>query len=199
MLTRARPTKADLIAFEREIADAFNAAQIRAPIHLSGNNEDQLIEIFEDVEPDDWVISTWRSHYHCLLKGVPVPLLRKEILEGRSITLCFPEYRVLSSAIVGGGLSIATGIALGIKRRNGREKVWVFLGDMAARGGAFHECVQYASGHDLPVNFVVEDNNISVCTDTAESWGRKNVGGKVLSYSYKLPYPHSGAGHRINF
>ncbi len=193
-------TKAELIAFEAEVAAAFNAGKIRAPIHLSGGNEDELIEIFKNVKPDDWCISNWRSHYHCLLKGVPPNVLMKDILEGHSITLCYPEFRVLSSAIVGGGLPIATGIALGIKRRKGPEKVWAFLGDMAHRGGMFHECVQYANGHNLPIRFVVEDNGISVCTDTEESWGIGRIfPGKVKVYSYKLPFPHSGAGVRVNF
>lgn len=192
---------AELIAFEREVADRFNAAEIRAPIHLSGGNEDDLIRIFEDVGPEDWLLSTWRSHYHCLLKGVPPERLMEEIMAGRSITLCFPEYRVLSSAIVGGGLPIALGIALGIKRRGGKERVWAFLGDMAQRGGMFHECVQYAGGHDLPICFVIEDNGISVCTNTRESWGAAWDWHQIelRRYSYKLPWPHSGAGHRVNF
>ncbi len=194
-------TKDELIAFEAEVAEAFNAGKIRAPIHLSGGNEDQLIEIFEDVKPDDWVISTWRSHYHCLLKGVPPNVLMKDILEGRSITLCYPEYRVLSSAIVGGGLPIATGIALGIKRRQGSEVVWAFLGDMAYRCGMFHECREFSLGHDLPITFVLEDNGLSVCTDTEMSWGMKYnpKGDSFREYEYKLPWPHSGAGVRVNF
>jgi pyruvate dehydrogenase E1 component alpha subunit len=202
--TLRRPTlrvgKAYLIAFEKEVADRFNAAKIRAPVHLSGGNEEQLIDVFEDVKSEDWVISTWRSHYHCLLKGVPPEQLMADIVAGKSITLNYPEHRILSSAIVGGGLPIAAGIALGIKRRNGHERVWAFLGDMAHRGGMFHEVCQFANGHNLPIRFVVEDNGISVCTDTAVSWGTERIfRGKVRDYSYKLPWPHSGAGHRVNF
>ena len=61
----------ELIDFEEEIASAFNNKKIKAPIHLHGNNESQLIKIFESIGPDDWIFSSWRSHYHCLLKGVP--------------------------------------------------------------------------------------------------------------------------------
>ena len=61
----------DLIDFEKDIADIFNRAQIRAPIHLHGNNENQLLKIFENINSEDWIFSSWRSHYHCLLKGVP--------------------------------------------------------------------------------------------------------------------------------
>ena len=96
-------TAADLIAFEKEIAALFIAKQILAPVHLTGGNEDQLIQIFQKhVEERDWICTSWRSHYHCLLKGVPPEQLRKAIVAGRSISLCFPDHRIVSSGIVGG-------------------------------------------------------------------------------------------------
>lgn len=114
-----------LQTFERTIASDFDSALIRAPVHLEGGNEEQLLDIFRDVRPQDWVLCTWRSHLKCLLKGVPPQRLREDILAGRSITLTYPEYRIVSSAIVGGVLPIATGIALSIKRESER------LADMA--------------------------------------------------------------------
>ena len=92
-------TKQELIAFEQECAAAFNAGKIRAPLHLSAGNEDQLIEIFQRVKPHDYVFSTWRSHYHALLHGVPKDWLRDEIMAGRSITIMNPMSRFFSSAI----------------------------------------------------------------------------------------------------
>jgi pyruvate dehydrogenase E1 component alpha subunit len=83
-----------------------------------------------------------------------------EIIAGRSIALCFPEFRVYSSAIVGGSLPIAVGVALGIKRRKGRERVWCFIGDMTAEMGMANTSIKYALGHDLPITFVVEDNSV---------------------------------------
>ena len=46
----------DLIDFEKGIADSFNNAKIKAPIHLHGNNEKQLIEIFKSIKQSDWVL-----------------------------------------------------------------------------------------------------------------------------------------------
>jgi TPP-dependent pyruvate/acetoin dehydrogenase alpha subunit len=203
-------TKDYLTSFEAEVAEAFNAGKIKAPVHLSGGNEEQLIQFFEEHEigPEDWVGTAWRSHYHCLLKVVPRERLMADILAGKSITLNYPEHRVISSAIVGGVIPIALGIAWAIKSRKkfgldqyDNARVFVFIGDMTARGGMFHECCQYAHGHDLPIRFVVEDNGISVCTPTADPWGGPTEisGDKVSSYSYKLPWPHSGAGHRVQF
>ena len=55
-------TANDLINFETEIANLFKAAQIRAPIHLYYGNEAQMIDLFRDVRPEDWVCCSWRSH-----------------------------------------------------------------------------------------------------------------------------------------
>ena len=77
---------ASLQQFEARVADAFNQGQIRAPIHLSDGNEENLIEIFQKVRMDDWVLCSWRSHYQCLLKGVPEDEVFKEIIDGNSIT-----------------------------------------------------------------------------------------------------------------
>ena len=198
-------TASDLIRFEDDIAAEFNAGKIRAPVHLYSGCEEPMLEVFADVQPHDWVLCSWRSHYQCLLKGVPPAQVKAEIMAGRSITLCFPEYRVLSSAIVTGILPIAVGIALGIKRREGSEKVWCFLGEMTAETGSAHECIKYATNFDLPINFVVEDNGKSVCTDTRRTWNQSALSwemashAKVKYYQYQSKYPHAGAGARVQF
>lgn len=191
-------TADDLRAFEQQVADAFNAGKIRAPVHLDGGNENELIRIFRNVNAGDWCFCTWRSHYKALLHGVPADKVMAEIMAGRSIALCFPEHRFYSSAIVGGILPIALGVALGIKRRRGTEQVRAFVGDMTARTGAFAEVSAYASGHDLPLHLVVECNGISVCTPTDEVWGHGWLP-KEEHFDYHLPWPHSGAGVRVQF
>ena len=60
-----------LIDFETEVKERYESGEISAPVHLSSNNEEQLIKIFEDVNEDDWVFSSWRNHYHALLHGIP--------------------------------------------------------------------------------------------------------------------------------
>jgi len=196
-------TSEQLIAFEESIADAFNAGQIHAPIHLDNGNEAALIEIFRDIGPSDWVCGTWRMHYKCLLKGVPPEELRAEIMKGRSISLCFPQYRIISSAIAGGILPIAVGIAMAMKKTE-PARVNVFVGDMMAESGAFHECVKYAANHMLNMRFIIEDNGLSVCTPTEAVWGRTmpamSDGAVMISrYRYQSKYPHAGAGKRIQF
>ena len=65
----------DLINFENDIADTFNQGKIKAPIHLYSDNEKFLINFFKKIKKDDWVFCSWRSHYQCLLKGVPKDIL----------------------------------------------------------------------------------------------------------------------------
>jgi len=186
-------TKQELIDFETEIKDLFLDAKIRAPIHLSGGNEDALIEIFKLIKPEDWVLSTHRSHYHALLKGIDKEWIKSEILAGRSIDLSNREHKFLSSAIVGGCLPIALGLAMA------GESVWVFVGDMAAETGMFHECIKYAGGHNLPIRFVVEDNGLSVDTPTQEVWGELPTKPLIIRYQYERVYPHIGAGTWVIF
>ena len=190
---------ADLIAFEADIAAEFNAGNIRAPVHLAGGNEQQLIDIFKDIRPQDWIAVQWRSHYHCLLKGVPPAQLKVAIMAGQSITLNFPEHRIVSSAIAGGHLPIALGIAHEIKRQKFHDRVYAFLGDMTAMMGVGAECMKYAAGFDLPVVWVVEGNGKSVMTNTAVTWGAYHVSPHLRRYEYTLPWPHAGAGKRVNF
>jgi pyruvate dehydrogenase E1 component alpha subunit len=198
-------TAQELIEFETDIAHEFNAGKIRAPVHLYYGNEEAIISVFGKIKAQDWVFCSWRSHYQCLLKGVPHSEVKAEIMAGRSISLCFPRYRILSSAIVSGVLPIALGVALGIKRRNGNEKVWCFMGEMTSETGVAHECIKYARSHGLPIHWVVEDNEKSVCTDTRKAWNLSKLtfedvqAPDITYYRYTSKYPHAGAGQRVQF
>lgn len=194
-----------LRAFERDIAAEFEAGHIRAPVHLCGGNEDQLIEVFKEVDRGDWVFATYRNHYHALLHGIPADIVKAHILAGRSMFWSSPAHRFLTSAIVGGILPIATGVAAAIQRQRweaGTERqVWVFVGDMAATTGIFHEAVHYADGQDLPIHFVVEDNGFSTDSPTVECWGQEILveSPRLQRYSYKRVYPHVNSGKWVNF
>ena len=199
-------TASDIVAFENEIAALFKEGKIHAPIHLRSGCEEKLIEIFRDVKEEDWIFSYWASHIHCLLKGVPPKDLRQAILEGKSISLSFPEQNIYCSGIVGSLAGVAVGTAWGLKRQNKKGTVYLFTGDMGAECGIFHEAIKYALNFDLPIKFVVEDNGVSVMTDTYKTWGTKTpwfIGTKyeqkIVYYKYTNGWPHSGLGQRIAF
>ena len=140
-----------------------------------------------------------------MLKGVPEKEIKEEILAGRSISLCFPEYKIYSSAIVGGSIPIAVGVAISIKRSNSNHRVYCFMGDMTSESGIAHECIKYSRNFKLPIHFIIEDNEKSVCTETRKAWNQKKLTYEGYSddyityYHYKLKYPHAGAGKRIQF
>lgn len=157
---------ADLIEFEREVAARFDTGEIHGPVHLNSETQaEPLIEIFKEIKRTDYVLSNWRAHFHALLHGVPREKVMAEILAGRSMMLHFPEYRFMSSAIMGGMLPIACGLAAG------GEKVWCFVGDMSFTTGAYYDAQQFVQCNRLPVKFVVENNDLSTNTPTLVAWG----------------------------
>ena len=201
-------TKEDIVSFEKEIADIFATGVIRAPVHLRSGREDHLIEIFRhhNIGPEDYVFGYWDSHELALLKGVPREVLKKAIVEGKSISLCFPEYKVLCSGIAGSLMGVATGTAWALKQQNQKGRAFIFCGDMSAETGIFHEAVKYAVNFDLPVKFIVCDNGISVMTNTREVWGANTpwfkgsrYEEKIIYFKYTNGYPHSGLGRLIKF
>ncbi len=195
----------ELIDFEEDIASEFNAGKIKAPVHLYSGNENEMIQIFNQIKDEDWVLCTWRSHYQCLLKGVPAEEVKKNIMEGKSISLCFSDYKIFSSAIVTGILPIAVGLGLAAKRNGSSEWVHCFVGDMTSETGSFEECYKYVKYHDLPVRFIIEDNGKSVCTETRKTWNtitlthEGSVNKHMYYYKYQTKWPHAGAGKRVQF
>jgi pyruvate dehydrogenase E1 component alpha subunit len=193
-------TKEDLINFEKKVKEVYEAGKIRAPVHLSGNNEDILIEIFKSVDKNDWVFSSWRNHYHALLHGIEEDELFRKILDGRSMSINSKDRNFYSSSIVGGIIPIALGSAMALKKKKSKNKVWCFIGDMTFETGVFHECYKYAKNFDLPLKFVVEDNNLSTNTPTDLTWNKKSeIPSDIIYYKYERLYPHHGTGSWVLF
>jgi len=215
----------DLINFEKDIAQNYSEAKIRGPVHLSGGNEGQLIQIFEKIKKEDWVFSTHRNHYHALLKSNDPKWLKEQIFLKRSSHINSRKHKFFTSAIVGGICPIALGVALAIKRNwdnnircidlsymNLKKKiigkcmdmphVWCFVGDMASEMGIFHECLKYARGHKLPITYIIEDNGFGVYTPTSKVWKERTLFHDLKNldgYFYKRIYPHYGIGKWILF
>lgn len=190
--------ESDLIGYENAVYEAYNLGKIKNPIHLSGRgNEEYLIKLFKKIKKDDWVLSTHRNHYHALLKSKNRLWLSSEI-QRSSMHVSSKKYKFLTSSIVGGNLPIALGIALALKLKKSKRKVYCFTGDMAAMMGIYSECERYAEGHDLPIKFILECNRLGVETPTCDVWGG-DVKDKVIAYSYDRYYKHHGTGKWVNF
>lgn len=207
-------TREELIKFSERIKALWENKQIKVPVHLCGGNEQELIDIFRDIHITDWVFSTHRNHYHYLLKGGDTERIIKELTNpdkwnGASGSMCTVDRKInfLSSAIVGGVCAIAAGAAWAIKAKSEQRRVWVFVGDGCVDTGHMYEAVRYAEGYDLPITFVIEDNDRSTCTSVRDRWGKKftkqevglYVSPKVKWYTYKPTYPHVGSGTYVQF
>ena len=199
--------KKRLIKFEDSLVKLWESGYIKAPVHFSGGNEDQLIEIFKIITPSDWVLSTWRNHYHYLLHtGREGFLYDKIIDEHNSMNIVDIEHKFISSGIVSGLSNIAVGLAYAIKMKGSEGHVYCFLGDGGCDEGWFFEAYRYAMGQDLPVTFVIEDNDRAVETTVKERWGKYDTFMEALSdcpkikyYKYTPKYPHVGTGEPINW
>ena len=195
-------TKESLIAFESRIRDIFAAGDLPFLIHLAGGNEQQLVEIFAQINEGDWILGSHRSHYHYLLAGGSEADLEQEIRDGRSMFLFNKKLNFLTSSILAGTCGIAAGIAFALKSEGSKSKVWCFLGDGGSDEGHFFEASMYVEGWDLPCTFVIEDNDRSVDTNridrrgpVVESKGLPWAGfDHVKRYFYKATFPHGGAG-----
>ena len=201
MKTKNEKTKQQLIEFENQIKQMWENAEISSYIHLSGGNEDQLIEIFKEIKPGDYVFSTHRSHYHYLLKGGSEKELKEKILGGASMHPHNKDLNFISSAIVAGTPAIATGIAWALKKKKSENKVWCFVGDGAEDEGHFYEAARYVDGWNLPCVFIIEDNNRSVETPKSERYGTSKMvwPSCVRRYDYIPTTLHAGTDKFVNF
>jgi TPP-dependent pyruvate/acetoin dehydrogenase alpha subunit len=200
-----KTTKDYLIEFEEYVAKLFEDKKILYPCHLSGGNEDILIDIFKGIKKNDFVVSTHRNHYHALLKGIPVGQLIKNMTTtnemGSMHTIDYKRH-FFSSATVAGCVAIACGVALGLKLKGSKDKVFCFVGDGATDEGWFGEAVKYATTMDLPILYIVEYNNRSVCSSVKDRWGMDMAfpqNSKCRVYGYTPTYPHCSTGKYISF
>jgi TPP-dependent pyruvate/acetoin dehydrogenase alpha subunit len=195
-------TAADLIAFEDRIRAKWEAGELPCLLHLCGGDEEQLLTVFGNVMPGDWVFATHRNHYAALLAGIPPERVEALIDAGKSMFVYDRSRHFLSSAILGGTCGIAAGVALDIKRSGGKEKVWCFLGDGAEESGHFYEAAMFVEAQRLPCTFVIQDNERQVDTDKATRRGDSDNPTHnpwerflcVRRYFYKPTYPHAGSG-----
>lgn len=157
---------------EEKIGNLAAIGEIHCPTHLCIGEEAIAVGICANLEPRDYVFSTYRGHGHYLAKGGDLKKLFAELFgkeagcakgHGGSMHLVEPAVNFLgTSALVGGCLPIATGTALASKLRGEDRVTVVFFGDGAVEEGAFHESLNFASLHKLPIIFVCENNLYAV-------------------------------------
>jgi TPP-dependent pyruvate/acetoin dehydrogenase alpha subunit len=191
-------TKKELIDFEKSVAEHWEAGDLPYLIHLSGGNEDFLIDLFnEEIKDGDWIFSTHRNHHHALLSGIPRNELLAKILAGNSMFVFDGNRHFYTSSVLAGTCAIAAGVAYTLKQSGSENWVYCFVGDGAQEQGHFYEAVMFVEAHDLPCMFVIEDNDRSVDSSLEErnptKW-RFEDPSCVMRDEYTPTYPHAGNG-----
>ena len=158
-----------LIAFERRLQD--DMANIHNPTHLCLGQEEVPQALYDNLRPDDWVFSTHRAHGHALAKGIPEQALWDEIhgyesgLNGGfsgSQGFSSAEHNFHCTAIVGGLVGVATGVAYALKLEKKDAIVVCCIGDAGTEQGVFWEALNFSALHKLPIAFICENNGKSV-------------------------------------
>lgn len=157
--------------FEERVAALVQAGEIRGPTHLYTGQEAIAAGVGHVLRKDDYVLGNHRSHGHYLAKGGNLNALMAEIYcrldgcskgRGGSMHIIAPEVGVLGTVpMVAGTIPVAVGAALSAKLRGTTQVAVAFFGDSATEEGVFHEAVNFAALHRLPVVFVCENNGFS--------------------------------------
>jgi len=188
---------------EEKIIELYPHDLIQSPVHLSIGQEAVAVGVCSNLLPQDWVFINYRGHAFYLAKGGPLPQFFAELMGKRggiskgkagSMHLAAPEHGVIgASAIVASTISHAVGAALAAKIKGENDRVFIAnFGDGAMEQGVFHESLNFAALHHLPVLFLCEDNGLAVHTSVSE---RQAFRIPQLIESYGIPYYETLQGY----
>jgi len=166
-------------AMRRAMAGEFSG------MHSSSGQEAAIVGACLALRDDDYITGTHRSHGHPIGKGADLKPLMAElygkatgICKGRGGSMHLADRKVGiigESAIVGGGIPLATGAALSIQVRGTDQVSLCFFGDGAANQGTFGESLNLAAIWKLPVIFFCENNLYAISTPVAKSHGQPDI------------------------
>lgn len=153
---------------EEVIADEYAQQEMRCPTHLSIGQEAAAAGICAALRTDDSIFSTHRCHAHYIAKGGDIHRMIAELYgkvtgcaggKGGSMHLADESAGMIgTSAIVGASIPLAVGAALAFKMQGSDRVAVAFLGDAGPEQGVFHESLNFAALHQLPVIFFCENN-----------------------------------------
>ena len=181
--------------FEQKAIEQYRAGYIRGYFHPYLGEEGVAVGVISALQPDDYIVSTHRGHGHAIAKGHDPRLMLAEMF-GKATGYCkgrggsmhisnLSQYNLGANGIVGGGIPIATGAAMGIKQKGTNQVAVSFFSDGAANNGVFHESVNMAAVYKLPVIYVLENNHFAVSTPIEQSACIQNLSERA--YGYCIP------------
>lgn len=160
--------------FEEKSAEMYALAKIAGFLHLYIGEEAVAVGVMAALQPDDYAISAYRDHGHCLARGSDPNLVMAELFgkatglckgKGGSMHLVDLAHRFMGGyAIVGGHIPLAAGLAFAIKYQALGLVTVCFFGEGAVPSGQAHEAFNLAALWKLPVIFVCENNRYGMGT-----------------------------------
>jgi len=179
-------------SFEQAVTRLIKEGEVAGACHSSIGQEAAIVGACMALRDDDYMSGTHRSHGHPIGKGADLKPLMAEILgkatgvcKGRGGSMHLTDAKVGSigeSAIVGGGIPLATGAALSAQVRGTDQVALSFFGDGAVNEGAFHESLNMAAVWKLPVIFFCENNGYAAVTAATSSHGQPVVARRADGY-----------------
>jgi len=164
--------------FETQCIKLYRQGLIVGYFHPYLGEEAIATGVCAALREDDYIISTHRGHGHCIARGGDLKKMVAEVLgredgycRGRGGSMHIADVtrgNIGANGIVGGGIPIGVGAALGIRIRGGDQVVAIFFSDGAANNGVFPESLNMAAIWDLPVVFVLENNQYAVASPIEE-------------------------------
>jgi pyruvate dehydrogenase E1 component alpha subunit len=180
--------------FEEKSAESYALGKIGGFLHLSIGEEAVAVGVTAALRPDDYAISTYREHGHCLAKGSDPKRAMAELFgrrdglskgKGGSMHLFDKTVNFLGGhAIVGAHLPLAAGVGFAIKYEGGDQVCVCYFGDGAVPQGEFHEALNLASLWKLPVIFVCENNRYAMGTSLERALAETEIW--KFGQAYKL-------------
>jgi acetoin:2,6-dichlorophenolindophenol oxidoreductase subunit alpha len=155
-------------SFELAAIEKMKTGQIPGALHTSVGQEASIVGSCMALREDDYMVGNHRSHGHPIGKGARPDRLFAELMgkatginAGMGGSMHLSDFSVGSlgeTSIVGSGLPVATGAALGSKMQGNDKVTLCFFGDGASNEGTFHESLNLAAVWQLPVVFLCENN-----------------------------------------
>lgn len=180
---------------EEHSAELYGAGKIRGFLHLYIGEEAVAAGVLDALVPEDNVVATYREHGHALLHGIPMKAIMAELYgkregcshgRGGSMHLFDSTRRFYGgSAIVGGGLPLAVGLALADTFKSRSAVTACFFGEGAMAEGVFHESMNLAALWHLPVLFCCENNLYAMGTALARSESQTDLDAKAAAYKVR--------------
>ena len=178
--------------FEYKCIELYRQGLIRGFIHPYLGEEAIAAGVCAAIGPDGYIVSTHRGHGHCICKGADLKLMVAEIMgketgycQGRGGSMHISskaDNNLGANGIVGGGIPIGIGAAMGIKVKKSKQVVVVFFSDGAANNGVFGESLNLAALFNLPVIFMLENNHYASSTPFENSFGQCDLACKGEAY-----------------